>query len=216
MLLRGGHHVVWVGHYRLAWVVPRVVVGRGNRAGPRWKGISRGGGGARVVLDGHSDEVTVFACGYRGDTERLLAKHSGAHVSGGRGRGIVGGGRRLTVGVVERGREVNVGLGQVGRRQAEAVGHLGGRGQMHRLGAAAPGLGRSHVAVVNVGLQVPLGQVGAFAALHDAAHVEGASQALLDTLDGVCAAVHVKTERRKNKAPFRGTCRESRDTTVPS
>ena len=43
--------------------------------------------------------------------------------------------------------------------------------------------------MVDVGLQVPLGQVGALAALDDAAHVEGASQALLNALDRVCAAV---------------------------
>lgn len=40
-----------------------------------------------------------------------------------------------------------------------------------------------------MGLQVTLGEVGALAALHNAAHVEGAPQTLLDALDLVCAAV---------------------------
>lgn len=154
VLLRWRHHVVWVGHYRLARVVPRVVMGRGSRAWAGWKGISRGGGGrrGRVVLDWHRDEVTVFTRGNRGDAECLLGQSSGTHVSRRGRRGIVGGRWRLTIGVVEWGREVHVGLGQVRRGHAEAFGHLGGRGQMHRFRAATRGLRRPHVAVVDVGL----------------------------------------------------------------
>ena len=45
-----------------------------------------------------------------------------------------------------------------------------------------------------MGLQVTLGQVGALASLHLAAHVEGAAQALLYALDLVGAAVEGQTE----------------------
>lgn len=60
--------------------------------------------------------------------------------------------------------------------------------------ARASGLAGPHVAMVDVGLQVSLREVGAFAALHDAAHEEGATLALLDALDRVCAAVEGQTE----------------------
>lgn len=56
------------------------------------------------------------------------------------------------------------------------------------LGASCHWLPSSHVPVVDVCLQVPLRQVGSFAALHDAAHEERSSQALLNTLDWVIAA----------------------------
>lgn len=44
-----------------------------------------------------------------------------------------------------------------------------------------------------MGLQVPLREVGALAALDNAAHEEGAALALFDALDRVCAAVHGQT-----------------------
>ena len=90
-------------------------------------------------------------------------------------------------------------LGQV-REQAEAVLRVGRRwGWVQRLWPGVPPssssrLGCFHVAMVDVGLQVPLGQIGALAALDDAAHVEGASQALLNALDRVCAAVQGQTK----------------------
>lgn len=90
------------------------------------------------------------------------------------------------------------------RRQAEAVRgvSLGRWVRGLAAGAAAGrrgggGLGRPHVAVVDVRLQVALGQVGALAALHHAAHVEGAAVALLDPLDRVCAAVQGQTGHRR-------------------
>lgn len=60
---------------------------------------------------------------------------------------------------------------------------------MHRLLAARGRLGCPHVAVVDMGLQVTLGQVGTLATRHDTAHVEGTALALLDTLHRVCAVV---------------------------
>ncbi len=48
--------------------------------------------------------------------------------------------------------------------------------------------------MVDVGLQVSVWEVGAFAAVHDAAHEEGATLALLDALDWVWAAVEGQTE----------------------
>lgn len=52
------------------------------------------------------------------------------------------------------------------------------------------------MAVVDVGLQVALGQVGALASLHHTAHVEGATVTLLYPLDRVCAAVEGQTKLR--------------------
>lgn len=54
---------------------------------------------------------------------------------------------------------------------------------------AAPRLGGPQVAVVDVRLQVTLGQVGALTSWYDAAHVEGAALALLDALHRVGAVV---------------------------
>lgn len=107
----------------------------------------------------------------------------------------------LTVGVMtpvlEGGREVPLGLGQVRRGHTEAVRHLCGWGKVQGVLAACQGLGCPHVAVVDVGLQVTLGKVGALAALHNAAHVEGAPQTLFDALDRVCAAEELHTKQHK-------------------
>lgn len=84
------------------------------------------------------------------------------------------------------------------QRHAEPVGDLGRGGQVHGLLAAGGGLGCPHVAVVDVGLQVTLGQVGALASRHHAAHVEGAALALLDTLHRVCAVVQGQTEHTRH------------------
>lgn len=78
----------------------------------------------------------------------------------------------------------------MGRRQAEAVGDIRRRGHVHGILSAGGGLGCPHVAVVDVGLQVALGQVGALASRYNAAHVEGTAQALLDALHWVCTVVH--------------------------
>lgn len=177
--------MVRVGHYRgLTRIVSRVVVWWLSGARPTREGLPRG----RVILDGHCDEIAVLAGRHRGDAECLGAESS-------RGRGFVGCGRgRLTVGVVtavlERVGQVNVVLGQVRRMRAETVGDLGLGGQVHGLLSAGGRLGRPDVAVVDVGLQVALRQVGALASRHDAAHVEGTTQALLDALHRVCAAEH--------------------------
>lgn len=59
VLLRRCHHVVRVRHDRwLARIVPGVVVG--GLRGSAGEGLTRGSGG--VVLDGHGDEIAVFAC----------------------------------------------------------------------------------------------------------------------------------------------------------
>lgn len=114
VLLWWRHHVVRVGHYRgLTRIVPWMVVGRLTRAGSR---VWLTGGG--VVLNGHSDEIAVFTCCYRGDTECLRTK------TGGRGRGVMSRGWGwLAVGVMaavlERVGEVDVVFGQVGRRHTE-------------------------------------------------------------------------------------------------
>lgn len=70
---------------------------------------------------------------------------------------------------------------------------------MHGLRAASGRLGRPHVAVVDVGLQVALGQVGALASRHNAAHVEGTTLALLDALHRVCAVVQSEPEHTGTK-----------------
>lgn len=43
--------------------------------------------------------------------------------------------------------------------------------------------------MVDVGLQVTLGKVGALASWHNTAHVEGTTLALLDALYWICAVV---------------------------
>lgn len=78
-------------------------------------------------------------------------------------------------------------------RQPKAVWWVRG---LWRIWARASGLAGPHVAMVDVGLKVSLREVGAFAALHNVAHEEGAALALLDALDRVCAAVEGQTELR--------------------
>lgn len=70
---------------------------------------------------------------------------------------------------------------------------------MHRLLAAGGRLGCPHVAVVDMGLQVTLGQVGALAPRHNTAHVEGTALALLDALHWVCAVVQGEPEHTGSK-----------------
>lgn len=65
---------------------------------------------------------------------------------------------------------------------------------MYGLLTASRGLGCPHVPVVDVGLQVTLGEVGALASLHNAAHVEGTTLALLNALNGVCAVIQSEAE----------------------
>lgn len=93
MLLRWCHHMVRVRHYgRLARIVPGVVVGWLARAWPSREGLARGRG---VILNGHSDEITVFTSCYRGNAECLRTQRRS------RGRAFVSGGRwRLTVRIV--------------------------------------------------------------------------------------------------------------------
>lgn len=114
VLLWWRHHVVRVSHYRgLARIVPWMVVGRLTRAWSRvW--LTRRG----VILNGHGDEIAVFACCYRGNAECLRTKTRGW------GRAVMSRGRGwLTVGVMaavlERVGEVNVVFRQVRRRHAE-------------------------------------------------------------------------------------------------
>lgn len=141
------------------------------------------------------------------DAEGLLRERAGwPHVSRRlalrRSVVIVGGRGRLAVGVVtlmsQRRRDEHMGLGQVRRRHAEAVGHLRGWRKVERVRAAAGALAGPYVSVVDVGLQVPLGQIGAFATLNDTTHVERATLALFNPLDRVCTAVHVQTGNRED------------------
>lgn len=60
---------------------------------------------------------------------------------------------------------------------------------MSWLGPRGSRFARSNVPVVDVGLQVPLREVGALATLHNAAHVEGSTLALFDALDWLGAAI---------------------------
>lgn len=87
---------------------------------------------------------------------------------------------------------------------AVTLGDLRHRGHVNRLLAAHGGLGRPHVPVVDMCLQVPLGEVGALAPGHNTAHVEGTTLALLDALDRVCAVVQRQAEEtRTNKTEIR-------------
>lgn len=188
VMLRWRHHVVRVrNHRRLTWVVPRVVVGGLART---WAG-REGLPGGRIVVDGHRDEVAVFPSRHRGDAERLRPQ------GGGRRRAFVGVGRRLAVRVVAAvlqrpGRHVDVALGDVRRRHAEPVRDIRHRGQVDSVLAQRRGLGCPHVAVVDVGLEVALRQVGTLAPRNDAAHVEGAPLALLDALHRVHALIQIQ------------------------
>lgn len=73
LLLRWRHDVVRVGHHRLAWVVMGWQTCGSLREGFTW----RGNGVARVILDGHGDEVAVFARGHSGYAEGLWWQGSG-------------------------------------------------------------------------------------------------------------------------------------------
>lgn len=55
--------------------------------------------------------------------------------------------------------------------------------------ASSRRLGCPHVAVVDMGLQVTLGQVGALTSRNNAAHVERTTLALLNALHRICAVV---------------------------
>lgn len=107
--------------------------------------------------------------------------------------------RRLTVGVVwavlQGVGEVNVVLRQVRLMHAEALRDLRHRGHVNRLLAARGGLSCPHVPVVDMCLQVTLGEVGALAPWHDTAHVEGAALALLNALDRVGAVIQGEAEK---------------------
>lgn len=64
---------------------------------------------------------------------------------------------------------------------------------MHRLLAACRSLGSPHVAVVDMGLEVTLRQVGALASRYNTAHVEGTTLALLNALNCICAVIEGQT-----------------------
>lgn len=67
LLLTWRHDVERVGHHRLAWVVMRRQAWGSRRKGFTW----RLNGVARVILDGHGDEVAVFTCSHSGYAECL-------------------------------------------------------------------------------------------------------------------------------------------------
>lgn len=199
VLLRRRHHVMRMGHNGLTWIVSRVMV-RGRNIARLGEGVAGWSGARGIVLDGNRDEVAVLPCGDGRDSEGLLSERAGwSHVSGRlalrRSEIIVGGRGRLAVGVVslmsQRRRDKHMGLGQVRWGHTEAVGHLRGGRKVERIRAAAGALAGPHVPVVDVSLQVSLGQIGAFATLNDTTHVERATLALFNPLDQVCTAVHV-------------------------
>lgn len=108
-----------------------------------------------------------------------------------------GGWRRLTVGVMTtmvRVGKVNMVLGYVRWRHTEPFRDLGCGGQVHGLLASGRGLCCPHVAVVDMGLQVTLGEVGALTSWHNTTHVEGTTLALLDALHWVGAVVQGEAE----------------------
>lgn len=86
-------------------------------------------------------------------------------------------------------------LRQVRLMHAEALRDLRHRGHVNRLLAARGGLSCPHVPVVDMCLQVTLGEVGALAPWHDTAHVEGAALALLNALDRVGAVIQGEAEK---------------------
>lgn len=73
LLLRWRHDVVRVGHHPLSCVVMRGHTWRSLREGFAW----RGNGVARVILNGHGNEVAMFTCGHSGYAERLRWQSSG-------------------------------------------------------------------------------------------------------------------------------------------
>lgn len=74
LLLRWGHDVMRVGHHRLAGVVSRVVVWEWA-GGSLWKWVMWARV-ARVIVNGHGDEIAVLACGNSGYAEGLRGKAS--------------------------------------------------------------------------------------------------------------------------------------------
>lgn len=68
---------------------------------------------------------------------------------------------------------------------------------MNRLLAASRGLRRPHVPVVDMCLQVTLGEVGALTPWHNTAHVEGTTLALLNALDRICAVIQGEAEKKR-------------------
>lgn len=173
---------------------------RGRSIAGLGEGVAGWSGARGIVLDGNRDEVAVLPRGDGRDAEGLLRERAGwSHISRRwalrRSEIIMGGRGRLTVGVVslmsQRRRDEHMGLWQVRRGYTEAVGHLRGGRKVERIRAAAGAFAGPHVPVVDVSLQVSLGQIGALATLNDTTHVERATLALFNPLDRVCTAVHV-------------------------
>ncbi len=191
-LLWWRHDMMWEGHHWLAGVIARVMVWR--RAGRGlWVWLMGGGAWApRVIMNGHRDEVAMLTCSHCGNSEGLWGEGpwGGSQI---RGRGW----KWMVVGIValQWGRNERVCFSQVRRRwKPEAIWRVGGQSRVWPIQARGSSLADSHVAMFDVGLQVSLWEVGAIAALHDAAHEEGAALALLDALDWVWAAVEGQTE----------------------
>lgn len=78
---------------------------------------------------------------------------------------------------------------------AETLRDLRHRRHVNRLLAARGGLSRPHVSVVDMCLQVTLGEVGALAPWHNTAHVEGTALALLNALNRVCAVIQGEAKK---------------------
>lgn len=107
--------------------------------------------------------------------------------------------RWLTVGVMwamlQGVGEVNVVLSQVRLMHTETLRDLRYRGHVDRLLAGSRGLRGPHVPVVDMCLQVTLGEVGALTPWHNTAHVEGTTLALLNALNRICAVIQGEPEK---------------------
>lgn len=77
----------------------------------------------------------------------------------------------------------------------ETLRDLRRRGHVNRLLAGRRGLSSPHVPVVDMCLQVTLGEVGALAPWHNTTHVEGTTLALLNALNRICAVVQGEAEK---------------------
>lgn len=73
---------------------------------------------------------------------------------------------------------------------------------MHRLLAACRSLGSPHVAVIDMGLEVTRGQVGALASWDNTAHKEGTTLALLNALNWVCTVIEGQTENKGTMSKY--------------
>lgn len=85
---------------------------------------------------------------------------------------------------------------------AKTLRDLRQRGHVNRFLAARRGLSRPHVPVIDMCLQITLGEVGALAPWNNTAHVEGTALALLNALNRVCAVIQGEAEKTCTNTDF--------------